>query len=773
MSMVEKIFSSVFSGLTCFLLASQFLHAKKAPPVWLSSPEVHLAGWNARCLDHADLNGDGLQDLVYFNLDRSRIEILYRCKKGETPPRIRPVEKDRWEPVLEDALYLKERIFVPANLTSLAIGDFNQDGLPDLVRGSPEDGVFVHFRESNSTWSDAVSLETGKIRPFSRSLHVHAGSSEDRSLLFLFTVDGLETLSFEKGIPSYPSTLAREDGKRAYGTELSDLDGDGMLDWLYLVPEDKDSLKLRLGDGNGFGAESSFDLKLSSFPTSLTSKPSKGSQRFCSIDAVSNEALIFSFEKRSKNNPDETWKVQSYDLFSESNKQAAWAMDDFDGNGWSDLVVSDSSLGELLFLPGKPHGQFGSAQEIPSLRGVSELHPIGVGKKLRPSLLILSRDEEALGLANFDKKGLFSFPEMIPTKGSPLLAVSTDCDSDGVEEILVVTENDSDFFLETWKFDQNGKPKKLHEHELKDWRREPVGLFPCHLDQDEVIDLFVLSGREAPTLLLGESSGSWKEVARDSVVRKSFLKGAEANRLGLVKKGNAKADEIVICGKGFVRAVTWEGQDFKVTKQFNSADQGGELSVPQWLDVDGDGKKELYAYHSEGYWERLSGSPKQSGVKIGAERSMDKPMRSFVLRTGKTEILASMGTSGFQLLSKPNEGDLSVEVEARHLTDLPGVRYSGIEWGDFNGDGQADLLCLDGRKNLLEFLCLDSKTQEFSSMLHFRTFEKNMHYQGKKGGAYEPREGLVLDLDGDRLDDLVFLVHDRLLCYYQVGGKKK
>ena len=152
---------------------------------------------------------------------------------------------------------------------------------------------------------------------------------------------------------------------------------------------------------------------------------------------------------------------------------------------------------------------------------------------------------------------------------------------------------------------------------------------------------------------------------------------------------------------------------------------------------------------------------------------MDKPIHSFVLRTGKTEILASMGTSGFQLLSKPNDGDLSVEVEARHLTDLPGVRYSGIEWGDFNGDGQADLLCLDGRKNLLEFLSLDSKTQEFSSMLHFRTFEKNMHYQGKKGGAYEPREGLVLDLDGDRLDDLVFLVHDRLLCYYQVGGKKK
>ena len=773
MSMVEKIFSSVLSGLSCFLLASQSIDAKKAPPVWLSSPEVHLAGWNARCLDHADLNGDGLQDLVYFNLDRSRIEILYRCKKGETPPGIRPVEKDRWEPVLEDAHYIKERIFVPANLTSLAIGDLNQDGIPDLVRGSPEDGVFVHFRESNSTWSEAVALETGKIRPYSRSLCVHADSPEDSPLLFLFTVDGLERLSFDKGIPSYPSSLAREDEKRAYGIELSDLDGDGKLDWLYLVPEDKDSLKLRLGNGNGFGAESSFDLKLSSFPALLSSKPSKGIQKFCSIDAVSNEALIFSFEKRFRNNPVEAWKVQSYDLFSESNKRAAWAVDDFDENGWPDLVVSDSSLGELLFLPGKSNGQFGSAQEVPSLRGISELHSIRVGKKRRPSLLILSREEEALGLASFDKKGLFSFPEMIPTKGSPLLAVSTDCDSDGVEKILVVTEIDSDFFLETWNLDQNGTPEKLNEHELKDWRREPVGLFPCYLNQDKVIDLFVLSGREAPTLLLGDSSGSWKEVAKNSVVRKSFLKGAGANRLGLVKKGNANADEILICGKGFVRVVTWEGQDFKVTEQFNSADQVGDLSVPQWLDVHGDGKKELYAYHSEGYWERLSGSNKEGGVKIGAERSMVKPMRSFVLPTGKKEILASMGTSGFQLLSDSLASDLSVIVEARHLTDLPGIRYSGIEWGDFNGDGQADLLCLDGRKNLLEFLSLDSKNQHFLSMLHFRTFEKNLHYQGKKGGAYEPREGLVLDLDGDRLDDLVFLVHDRLLCYYQVGRKKK
>ena len=157
----------------------------------------------------------------------------------ETPPRVRPVERDRWEPVLEDAPYLKERIFVAGNLTSLAIGDLNRDGLHDLVQGSPEDGVFVHFRESNSMERTRV-LETGKIRPFSKSLRIPAARPEDPAALFLLPRMVWKSWSSRMG-NLYPSTLAREDGKRAYGTELSGVDGEWDSDWMYLVPEDEDS----------------------------------------------------------------------------------------------------------------------------------------------------------------------------------------------------------------------------------------------------------------------------------------------------------------------------------------------------------------------------------------------------------------------------------------------------------------------------------------------------------------------------------------------------
>ena len=114
-----------------------------------------------------------------------------------------------------------------------------------------------------------------------------------------------------------------------------------------------------------------------------------------------------------------------------------------------------------------------------------------------------------------------------------------------------------------------------------------------------------------------------------------------------------------------------------------------------------------------------------------------------------------------------NGGSLSLGVDSQYLTDLPQVEYAAVDWGDFNHDGKLDLLCIDGRRNTLEFLAFDKKRKEWESVLHFKVFEKNLHYQGKKGGAFEPREGYVVDLNGDQRDDIVFLVHDRLLCYYQ------
>ena len=74
---------------------------------------------------------------------------------------------------------------------------------------------------------------------------------------------------------------------------------------------------------------------------------------------------------------------------------------------------------------------------------------------------------------------------------------------------------------------------------------------------------------------------------------------------------------------------------------------------------------------------------------------------------------------------------------------------------------------MDGRKHVLEFLSFSQPKKEWQSVLHFKVFEEDLHYRGKKGGVNEPRDGIITDLNGDGKDDLVLLVHDRFLCYYQ------
>ena len=178
-------------------------------PIELSKPEVLLTGWNARCLKHADLNGDGLVDLVYFNLNKSYLEILYRTQQGIVPENVRPVRKNRWEPVLDDAKYTPERIFLNGTVSDIAIGDLNSDGVPDIIIGSPEDGVRIFFRENNSTWSEGFEIDSNKIRGYSKSLQVI--NENGMSQLFVFTEPGLEKISFLKGQPQYPSSLFRKE----------------------------------------------------------------------------------------------------------------------------------------------------------------------------------------------------------------------------------------------------------------------------------------------------------------------------------------------------------------------------------------------------------------------------------------------------------------------------------------------------------------------------------------------------------------------------------
>jgi len=110
--------------------------------------------------------------------------------------------------------------------------------------------------------------------------------------------------------------------------------------------------------------------------------------------------------------------------------------------------------------------------------------------------------------------------------------------------------------------------------------------------------------------------------------------------------------------------------------------------------------------------------------------------------------------------------DFTPSTQATHATDLPEVSYSDVLAGDLNNDGKAELVCVDPNKNLIEILGSGSDGH-WESLMHFKVFETDQHYQGRKGSVLEPRESIIADVTGDGKKDLILLVHDRVLVYPQ------
>jgi len=665
---------------------------------------------------------------------------------------------------------VKEYLFVSEELTAFAFGDLNDDGLVDLVRGSPDDGLHIHFRIKGNKWSKPIEIDTKTLRTHSQAIKVVQKSKDSPARIFLFTEDGLEILTFKKGKPVYPSKLFREDAQRANGLDLLDLDEDGHLDWLYSVPSSERSLRIRHGRPDGFGPERSFELALgSAFNPLPKDKRGKAPIRFSAIDRLSGEAMVFSFSK-ARGKERDGLGVSNFDVFPQDQKRTSWVYSDFDGDGKKDIVTASSTKGEILYLSGQGSMRFANPVPYPSLNGITSICSVRILAKT-VALLVLSPEENLVGLSHFSRergsaKGSFGFPVPIPVKGEAVDAFSADVDSDGKDEVILVVEDRSDFALQVWQVKDPKSFELLSEIDLE-FRREPSGVFPCMLDGDESVDFLVLSEREASLVLLNDGEGRFKESCKDSSIRKSVLSELVPSRLGKADLNGDGKPELLVAGKGQVRALNWSKGDLFVSQQFNATEPQGELSAPVFLDLDGNGKTELLYYHSGGYWEALekdAGEAYRSAYKMEDEPVL--PGKTSVDSSGGKHSLLVFGKSVLQLIGK-DEGRLALQVESRYLTDLPMIEHAAVDWGDFNHDGKLDLLCIDGRRHFLEFLAFDEQSKQWKSVLHFKVFEENLHYQGKKGAAFEPREGYVLDLNGDERDDIVFLVHDRLLCYYQ------
>ncbi len=739
----------------------------------LSGPLVMKLAWNSRSLVAKDIDGDGRTDIALVNNDRASIELLYQSRPGERSRRERVTGRERWQPVLDDAPFERHRLATGIRMFSLAVGDLDSDGRPDLAYTGSPDGLTVRYQkprgefrqrrvfevEAPSSWVDTLLI-----------IDLDGDRRDDLALLsegalLVYTQDGDGEL---QGPRWYPLV----DGN-CFGLKALDVDRDGRLDLAYQVPQSPDALRIRFGLATGgFGPEIAFRVEPTRGLMAVIGVGEPSRPGFLRVQATTGMLEVLAGEpSRTPSRQLADVRPRVFSTRTDSRSPASYALDDFDGDGLLDIAVADGRGARTWLLLQSARGEYSEAAEFPSLADVRSLGSGDLDGDGRSELLLASPRDRTIAWTRLTADGRMEYPRPLPTRGKPFAVAAGDLDGDGSLEVAYSFDDREERGVTVLSRLDDGTGWRETVVELEGFESTPIGLRIADANRDRRLDLAVFGTHEGMRLLQQLADGSFAEASASTGYRQGLVDAIEPSAF---TTGDVTGDghpEMLVAFEGYARSLTVnDAGELEVVDQYNARASDSRLAAALVVDLDRDGVPEVVLVERGGG--RLQVLTRRRGgvyrhaesVAIGAidlveARALD------LAGDGAPDILL-LGTDRFLWLPLGSD-DMAVASATTYETDLEDVGYHLLGVGDLDGDGRDDVVAIDSRDTrILEVLTLDERLR-WRSELHFRVFDEDPHYEGQRGNALEPREMVIADLTGDGRDDIALLVHDRVLVYPQ------
>ncbi len=789
------------------------LRSEDAPPVGpqFSGPEVAKLDWNTRGLVARDLDGDGRVDLALINNDRAAVELLYQQDPAApAPKKASSGSGNRWEPVLDDARFRRDTLIVGQNLFDLVVEDFDGDGRMDLAATGEPVPLTLRLSRADGTWEEKTYPSAPAPVKFLGCVGSADLDGDGRADLVILGQKEIAVFLQKPGLGLVLDEKIPLADDNAYGLLLHDIDGDKRPDLLHLVSGQREALRVRYQVAPGkFGPELAFGLKTprsplvpiegggepvaekapraapgkpgaKAAPKSPSAKPGFG-PLFAS--ALGNSGQV-EFTRLVAAPGDDPWRglaPRSFSPLAGARSTALYTTGDFDGDGASDIAVAYGETAQIFVYLRQPAGGFTVPRRVSSLTDARALATLAWAPGQPTELLVLSGKENALAAITLKADGSATPARSLPIPGRLITFAAGELSPEkggatGVRPgLAVVTEEDSKRQLTLWTRDGEGALLRGASVVLAGLRTDPRAVHLHDLDQDGRADVLVSVPSVGVRVYLQKADGSLADAADNQLYRPGLLARAEAAGAPLAA-GDVDGDarpELLVSAENFIRALRLaEDGELVTVAQFDARDASAEITSGFVLPPsDGSKDEPLRVVLHDRKTNQLHLLARASGASVAETLDLRSVARLDV--TGAMQLTGPKGRRELVLLGKDRfwwmpEGaaDFALKGEGTYASDLPDLRHAYVTGGDYDGDGDTDLVAADVGSNTIELLSRDADGV-WTSRLHFRVFESDPHYEGNRGGGQEPREALMADVTGDGKPDLVLLVHDRVLVYPQ------
>lgn len=739
-----------------------------------TGPEIFPIDPDIESLHVADMDGDGLNDIIIANNTRSKIDILYnQTGKTNATKRAGYLDKTDINQLPPDARFRIESIASEKRISALAVADLNGDGRPDIAYyGEPKELV-VQYNLGTNGWSAPKRwpIDDGQL-------------SENALAVGDLNGDGLTDLvlladNYVYFLPQKPDHTLGEPQKIPFsGTvkavQVLDIDGDGRQDLLLVNWEDRNPFRFRLQQRDGtLGPEMYFSMPpIRSYCADNLEKHSK--TEIITIAENSGRAQISTFTRKpadplSGNFRQGQFQVMPLNKTDEARRGILWA--DVNGDGLPDLLVAQPDSGQISIYFQHKDGTLSSPKTFPTLAGVTDLAVADWNGDGKQDIFMLSTDEHQVGVAHLDANERLPFPTLIPLDGQPL-AMAVGTLKPGTKPVLaVIVDQDGKRSLVTRTADGKGMTQKLDDS----FKSNPSSLSFMDVDQDGLTDLVVLIPYEKVKVLRQVPGKDFEEIdvaPPGGVMEQPWLSSLDVD-------GDGKP-ELLLPQKNFLRAVVLQsesalqsstnrgGWTFKVKEQINgtardsrivgaAAVRNGANATPSLFMLDAEHKQlTLCERDTNGVWQVV--------------RNIDLPVSEF----GSLQPVAFGGMTpnsvGFIGLNDvawmPLQGDVwELTPQDSYETPIEDGHLGDVVTGDLNNDGRKDLVFLETARNYLDLVLFDAH-HKLVPANRWQVFEERT-FRSRRSDTPEPREAVVADVTGDGKNDLIVLVHDRILVYPQ------